>query len=133
MSYSRKVEIQKSKIIYEILEDIEKRMKTLVKTELVEVPQGELLILKVFKDSRAESIVGGRVKGSKITKDAKFRLMRNEEPIDEGAISELQINKKEVDEVKEGVECGLKISGVRGLKEEDILSCYTEEEKEMNS
>ena len=131
MSYSRKVEIQKSKIIYEILEDIEKRMKLLVKTKMIEVPQGELLILKVFKDAKAESIIGGRVRKSKISKTAKFRVMRGDDPIDEGSIKELQVNKQEVDEVKEGIECGMKLSGARGIKEGDVLQCYVEEEKEI--
>lgn len=129
MSYRGKVQIQLSKIIYELLDDVEERVKFLKKIEIVEVSQGELQVLKVFKDSRSQSIIGGRVKKAKITKQAKFRLMREGSPIDEGKIVELQINKQPVEEVREGVECGMGVSGVRGIKEGDILDCFAEEER----
>ncbi len=129
LSYNRTATIKTSKIIYEILDDVTERMKGLLSIEIVEVPQGSLEVLKVFKDSRAESIIGGRVKKAKITKEAKFRLMREDEPIDEGSIVELQQNKQAVSEVKEGVECGMKVKGARGFKEGDLLVCYVEEER----
>jgi len=131
MSYDRTVEIKTSKIIYEILGDIEERLKAFIKTEIVEIKQGDLLVLKVFKDSRNESILGCRVKGAPVLKNAKFRLIRDLEPIDEGEIIEVQKNKQEVDKAEEGIECGIKVKGVRGFKEEDILSCFFEEEKEV--
>ncbi len=131
MSYSRKVEIKQSKIIYEILDDIKERLKGFIKTEVVEVPEGVLEVLKVFKDSKDESIIGGIVKKASITGDAKFRLMRDGDPIDEGKIVELQKNKLKVEELKEGTEAGMKVSGVRGFREGDVLACYKEEEREV--
>ncbi|MBU2576017.1 translation initiation factor IF-2 [Patescibacteria group bacterium] len=131
MSYERTVDIKISKIIYEILEDIEKRVKSFVKIEIIEVKQGDLLVLKVFKDSRDESIIGCRVKQAPVSNNAKFRLMRDSEPIDEGEIIEIQKNKQKVEKAEEGAECGIKVKGVRGFKEEDILSCFSEEEKEV--
>ena len=129
VSYQTKASVKTFTVIYELLDDIKERMSKLVKKEIIEVPQGDLEILKIFKDSRAESIVGGRVKRSKITKDAKFRLIRDGKPLDEGSVLELQQNKQSVDELAEGVEAGLKLTGARGFKEGDILSFYTEEEK----
>ena len=114
-----------------MLHDVEERLKAFVKTEIIEVPQGELVVLQVFKDSRDESIVGGRVKRDKITVGAKFRLLRQEKPIDEGTVLELQQNKQTLEEVKEGVECGMKVRGVRGIKPADVLSCYREDEREV--
>jgi len=131
LSYARKVEIKLSKVIYELLDDISERLKQFVKTEVVEVPQGALEVLKVFKDSRDESILGGRVKKAAITSNAKFRLIRDGDPIDEGKIVELQKNKQTVEELKEGVEAGVKVSGVRGFKEGDILAFFIEEERKV--
>ncbi|OGY91438.1 MAG: translation initiation factor IF-2 [Candidatus Komeilibacteria bacterium RIFCSPLOWO2_02_FULL_48_11] len=130
VSYRSKVEIKTYKIIYELLDDVAARIKALVKTIVIEVPQGELVVLKVFKDSRAESIVGGRVNKAKISNKAKFRLLRNGEPIEEGKIIEIQQNRQSIDEAREGVECGFKVSGVRGIKEGDVLACYMEEERQ---
>ena len=131
MSYGRTVDIKVSKIIYEILQDIEARLKAFVKTEIVEAKQGDLLILKVFKVSKNESIIGCRVKKAPVSNNAKFRLMRDNEPIDEGEIIEIQKNKTEVEQAEEGAEVGIKVKGARGFKEDDILSCYIEEEKEV--
>jgi len=130
MSYNSSVEIKTSKVIYELLDDIKARASTFIRKEIIEVPQGQLEILKVFRDSREQSIVGGRVKKAKITDGAKFRVMRENEPIDEGTIIEVQLNKQKVSEAPEGSECGLKVKGARGFHEGDILACYTEEERE---
>lgn len=128
-----RVPVKTYKIIYELLDDVKARLKELVKTKIVEIPQGELEVLKVFKDSRAESIVGGRVKKAKIKAPAKFRLLRAGAPLDEGRLVELQINKRPVGEAPEGTECGVKVSGVKGFKEGDILSFYVEEERKENN
>ncbi len=130
-SYRSKAGIKIYKIIYELLDDVEAQVKALIKTVIVEIPQGEVKVLKVFKDSRQQSIIGGRVGRAKITAGAKFRLMREGAPVDEGKIVELQQNKQPVEEVKEGVECGLKVSGARGFKESDVLACYSEEERRV--
>ncbi|MBI2637082.1 MAG: translation initiation factor IF-2, partial [Parcubacteria group bacterium] len=128
-SYDRKAEIKTSKIIYELLDDAAERLKQFVRTEIVEIPQGDVLVLKVFKDSKSESIIGGRVKRAPVASDAKFRLLRDGDPIDEGKIVELQRNKQPVAELKEGDEGGIKVRGVRGFREGDVLSCYREEER----
>ncbi|MBI2050578.1 MAG: translation initiation factor IF-2 [Parcubacteria group bacterium] len=128
-SYNRKSEIKISKIIYELLDDAAARLKQFIKTEIVEVPQGDFEVLKVFKDSKAESIIGGRVKRAPITASAKFRLLRNGDPIDEGKIMELQQNKQPMPELKEGIEGGMKVAGARGFREGDILNCFVEEER----
>jgi len=36
-----------------------------------------------------------------------------------------------MDEVPEGAECGVKVSGVKGFKEGDVLSFYIEEERRI--
>lgn len=130
LSYSRTADIKISKIIYELLDDAAERLKQFVKKEIVEIAQGDFEVLKVFKTSRAESIIGGRVKRAPIKgAGAKFRLLRNGDPIDEGKIVELQQNKQTVSELKEGVEAGMKVSGARGFHEGDVLNCYSEEER----
>ena len=129
MSYRSKAAIKTYKVIYDLINDVEARVKEHIKITIIEVPLGELHILKVFKVSRAESILGCRVHKAKVTTPAKFRLLRAGVPIDEGKIVELQQNKQTTAEVKEAVECGIKVSGVRGFKEGDVLVCYMEEEK----
>jgi len=131
MSYRRASEIKISKIIYEILEDVENRMKAFVKTETIEIKQGDILVLKVFKSSRSESIIGGRVKSAPVSSLSRFRVFRSGEPIEEGKIVEIQKNKSTVKTIEEGAECGIKVSGARGLKEDDLLSCYIEEERQV--
>ncbi|OJI06863.1 translation initiation factor IF-2 [bacterium CG10_46_32] len=129
LSYNRKSEIKLSKIIYELLDDAVVRLKKFVRTEIVEVTQGDFEVLKVFKDSKNESIIGGRVKAAPIAAASKFRVLRDGEPIDEGKIVELQQNKQTMKSLKEGIEGGMKVSGMRGFREGDILKCYLEEER----
>ncbi|PJC40354.1 MAG: translation initiation factor IF-2 [Parcubacteria group bacterium CG_4_9_14_0_2_um_filter_41_8] len=131
LSYERTVEIKISKIIYELLDDLTAKVKSFIKTEIVEVKQGDLLVLKVFKDSKKESIIGCRAKAAPVAGNSKFRLLRDGEPIDEGQIVEIQRNKQAVEKAEEGAECGIKVTNARGFKEGDILSCFIEEEREV--
>jgi translation initiation factor IF-2 len=63
-----------------------------------------------------------------IARDAKVRVIRDNRIIGDYAIDSLRREKDAVREVREGLECGIKLAGFNDVKEGDILEAYKIEE-----
>lgn len=118
-------------IIYELIEYIRKEMTSLVEPEVKKVFEGKIRILAVFKTDSRSQIVGGKVTSGKIVRGGLVDVMRNNAKLISGRINQLQHNKQDVSEVKEGSECGLKfektVPSEWEVKEGDMLEVYEEE------
>ena len=125
LARERAVKISFYKIIYDLIEDIKKEIERQLSGEVIEKEIGELEIKACFSSSRTERIVGGKVISGHIRKGAIGRIFRGEEPLAEGEILELQVNKIEVGKVSAGDECGIKIKTNFEIKPGDILKIYS--------
>lgn len=119
-------------IIYELIEYIRKEMTNLVEPEVRKVFGGKIKILAVFKKDSRSQIIGGKVTSGKITRGSLADVLRNNAKLLSGRITQLQHNKEDVAEVKEGLECGLKFETLPNqpawdIKEGDVLEVYEEE------
>lgn len=123
------VEIRTYKIIYELLEDIEKAMKGMLAPRLVESVIGRAQVREIFKVSKIGTIAGCMVTSGKIIRNAKARLLRDSTVVFEGAISSLKRFKDDAKEVVEGYECGIGIEGYNDLKVGDEIEAYIIESK----
>ena len=59
-----------------------------------------------------------------VRKNIKIRLLRDNVVIHEGDLATLKHHQQEVDEVKEGTECGISIENYDDLKENDVIECF---------
>lgn len=124
-------------VIYDLISDVKQEINKLMPVEIEEEELGKLEVLKVFQKKGKETILGGKVTRGKVIKDAFARVWSSEfeeskegqELKGEGEISQLQVNKKDVKEVKEGAECGIKFIGNVDLEQGDILEVYREIKK----
>ncbi len=86
--------------------------------------KGQLKVLKYFSAMKDKQVIGGRVvKGSIHVKDI-VKIMRQDEEIDRGVITELQHSKQKVNEVEEGKECGLCVESKTEIAPGDILESF---------
>jgi translation initiation factor IF-2 len=115
-------------IIYQLLDDLTAALSGLLEPEVIETEIGRLEILGVFKVSRNEQIVGGKVISGRIADKAEVKITREKETIGEGKIVHLQQNKKDTPEVLEGFEAGLKVETQTKIKVGDVLECYEKQE-----
>ncbi len=129
ISERENVEVIHYEIIYKLLDDIRKILTGLLEPELIENILGELKVVQIFFTKKKEMIVGCIVVSGVINKGAKIRIMREKEEIGEVTILSLQKNQEAIKEVKEGHDCGLKISGTIKLEEGDLLIPYKMEKK----
>ncbi|OGI25133.1 MAG: translation initiation factor IF-2 [Candidatus Moranbacteria bacterium RBG_13_45_13] len=121
------VEIKTYHIIYELVEDIKKRLTDMLGEETRRTDRGKLKVLAVFKTGKKDMIVGGKVTSGKIVSGENIEILREEKSLGRGKLANLQQNKVDVDEVKEGFECGITFFGETKIKEGDILVCFHEE------
>ena len=83
----------------------------------------------LFKVSRLGTIAGCYVRDGFIRRNAKIRLSRGGVVIlDNASLDSLKRFKDDVREVKEGLECGMKIAGFDDLKLDDVIEAYVIEE-----
>jgi translation initiation factor IF-2 len=131
------LEIKSFKVIYELLEMVRKDMSLLLSPEVKENIIGKLRILAVFKQNTGSQIFGGKVISGKAERGALARVMRGEKIVTIGKIVQLQQEKDEATEVREGLEAGLKFEPLAGqanepVKEGDIVEIYREEKVERS-
>ncbi len=121
------VEMRMYKVIYHVIEEVEKAMTGLLAPDIHEVELGKAEIREVFKISRTGKVAGGYVVEGKITRDSQVRLVRDGILIFEGKLDSLRRFKDDVKEVQEGYECGFTIANYSDIQEGDIIEAFREE------
>jgi len=116
------VTIKSYKIIYELLEYIEKKVFKLMEPTIDEEVLGQGTILKVF-DINGDHIGGTRVDSGKISVGDTIHLKRGE-VTKEAKIRNLRIGKNDVKEVATGSECGVFFSPNLDIREKDVIIPY---------
>ena len=120
------VEIRHHAIIYKVTEEITAAMVGLLEAIDKETIHGQAEVRQLFKIDK-NMIAGSFVTEGKVQKGYKARVKRGEDMIWEGGLKSLKRFKEDVNEVKNGLDCGISLDGFDHLKEGDILEFYTRE------
>lgn len=127
------VTIKTYDIIYQILEDIEKTMLSLLQPEIKHVELGKAEVRQIFTIGKTTRIAGCYVTEGKIVRSKDARLLRDGKEIFKGAIDQLKRFKDDVKEVAQGFECGISFAKFNDIQEGDIIEVSTTEEIERSS
>ncbi len=122
------VDIKLYRIIYEAVADVKAALEGMLRPEEREVVFGEAEVRETFKVARIGTIAGTIVRSGIINRKGHIRVIRDGVEIYHGAISSLRRFKDDVNEVKEGYECGIGIENFNDLKIGDVFECYRTEE-----
>ena len=127
------VKIKKYDIIYQVLEDIEKTMLSLLAPVVEEVELGKAEVRQIFTIGKTTRIAGCYVTEGKIVRSKHAVVIRNGEEIFEGEIDQLKRFKDDVKEVATGFECGISFFKFNDIQEGDIIQVSTTKEVERVS
>jgi translation initiation factor IF-2 len=127
------VVIKKYDIIYQILEDLEKKMLSLLQPEIKEVALGKAEVRQVFTVGKTTRIGGCYVTEGKIQRNKIAKVIRDGKEIFAGTIDQLKRFKEDAKEVAQGFECGISFAKFNDLEEGDIIEVSTTEEVERVS
>lgn len=125
------VQVKLFSIIYELIDQVKEAMLGLLEPETRENVIGHANVLEVFKLSSGK--VGGCVvTDGRIARTARARVLRDGVPIYDGGFSTLRRFKDDVKEVKNGLECGIKLGKFNDYQKDDVIECYELEKLEQS-
>ncbi len=123
------VQVKLFSIIYELIDQVKEAMLGMLEPETREKVIGHAKVLEIFKLSSGK--VGGCVvTNGRVARTARARVLRDRVPIYDGGFTTLRRFKDDVKEVKNGLECGIKLGKFNDYQKDDIIECYELEKLE---
>ncbi len=120
------VQIKLYAIIYELIDQVKDSMAGLLDPDLKEVTVGSAEVRKIFELSKGVPVAGCMVTMGRIVR-GKVRVRRRKDVIYEGILQSLRRFQDEVNEVRSGMECGVRIEGYSEFQVGDFVECYAVE------
>ena len=121
------VDIRLHSVIYEVADELKKAMAGLLDPTTKETQLGQAEIRQTFKVPKFGTAGGCMVVDGVITRagDAQARLIRDGVVVHEGRIGSLRRFKDDVNEVKNGLECGIAFERFADVKVGDVIESFT--------
>ena len=117
------VQIKLFSIIYELIDQVKESMLGLLDPLTREKVIGHAKVKQVFNLSRGV-VAGCGVTDGRIDRKARARVIRNGQAVYDGNVDTLRRFQDDVSEVRNGLECGIKLGHYEEYEEGDIIECY---------
>jgi translation initiation factor IF-2 len=117
------VQIKLYAIIYELIDQVKEAMAGLLDPLARETITGVAEVRQIFELSKGVPVAGCMVSSGRIVK-GKVRVRRRKDAIYEGIAQSLRRFQDEVNEVRAGMECGIRIEGYSDFQVGDTIECY---------
>ncbi len=124
------VQVKLYSIVYELIDQVRDAMLGMLEPELREKILGHAEVKQVFKVKRGRA-AGCLVSDGKVTRTAHARVVRDGTPVFDGKMSTLRRIQDDVEEVKQGIECGIRLGEFNEYEVEDVIECYELEKVEQ--
>jgi translation initiation factor IF-2 len=121
---SNGLEIRYYSIIYEMLDDVRQAMTGLLGTEMHERIIGTAEVRDVFRSPKFGAVAGCRVIEGSVKRGNPIRVLRDNVVIYTGELESLRRFKDDVQEVKDGFECGIAVKNYNDVQPGDQIECY---------
>jgi translation initiation factor IF-2 len=118
------VQIKLYSIIYELIDEVRLAMSGLLDPLIKEVVIGTAEVRKVFELSKGGKVAGCVVSNGRLAK-GKLRVVRRKNLLYDGSAGSLRRFQDEVNEVRAGMECGIRIDGFNDFQVGDVIESYT--------
>jgi translation initiation factor IF-2 len=122
------VQVRRYEIIYQVTDDLRNALEGMLAPEKRETELGRALVQRTYSISRLGVIAGCRVIGGVIARNGRLRVIRDNRILGDYSIESLKREKDDAREVRDGLECGIKVANFNDIKEGDVLECYRIEE-----
>ena len=123
-SETNNIPIRTFDIIYTLVDEIKEIIEGLKGKEKSEMNIGSARILEVFPRGKVQKIAGVRVFEGNMTRNARIRLIRNDETIFDGGVESMRHLTQNVTELKNNIEGGIVLNGFHDIRVDDVLECY---------
>lgn len=127
LASNEEVEIRRYNIIYEVIDDIRTTLEGMLRPEKKQVTTGRAIVLRVFSIGKS-TIAGCRILNGTIERSSRVHLIREQKVLNDYSLGSLRREKEDVREVREGMECGIRLDGYNDIREGDLLEAFKVEE-----
>ena len=117
------VQVKLYSIIYELLDQVKEAMLGLLDPEHREHVIGHAQVKEVFKLTKG-IVAGCIVTNGRLARSARARVLRDKQPVYDGSFATLRRFKDDVAEVRNGLECGVRLGDFVEYQPDDIIECY---------
>jgi translation initiation factor IF-2 len=120
------VQIKLYSIIYELIDEVKAAMAGLLEPTIKETVIGTAEVRKIFELSKGGQVAGCMITTGRVVR-GKARVLRRKGLIYEGVVQTLRRFQDEVNEVRAGMECGIRIEGFNDMQVGDTIDCFITE------
>ncbi len=118
------VDLRYYSVIYELLDDIKQALSGLLPPELREEILGVAEVRDVFRSPKFGQVAGCMVIDGTIHRHKPIRVLRDDVVIYEGELESLRRFKDDVNEVRQGFECGIGVRNYNDVKAGDKIEVF---------
>lgn len=128
LAENEEIEIRLYSIIYDAINELKDAMEGLLEPTSEEVITGNIEVREVFKISKVGTVAGCYVTDGNVKRSNEVRLVRDGIVVYTGEINQLKRFKDDVNEVKNGYECGISIKNFNDIKVGDVIEGFEHRE-----
>ncbi|MEO8747736.1 MAG: translation initiation factor IF-2 [Rhodanobacter sp.] len=118
------VDVRYFSIIYDVIDQVTRAATGLLGMEVREEIIGLAEVREVFRSSKFGAVAGCRVTEGTVKRNKPIRVLRDQVVIFEGELESLRRFKDLVDEVSNGMECGIAVKQYDDVKVGDQIECF---------
>ena len=115
-------------IIYDVIDQVKQVASGLLGTEVREEIIGVAQVREVFRSSKFGAVAGCMVIEGFVKRNKPIRVLRDNTVIFQGELESLRRFKEIVDEVRNGMECGIAVKQYNDVKPGDQIECFERHE-----
>ncbi len=125
LAEQKNVTIRLYRVIYDLTDALRRSLQGLLEPEKRMETRGRAEVREVFKITKVGAVAGCYVTDGLIMRNHKVRIIRDSVVIrDESSMDSLRRFKEDVREVRQGMECGIKIANFDDIKVGDVIESY---------
>jgi len=118
------IDLRYYSIIYEAIDDVKKAMSGLLSPEMKEQITGLAEVRQVFRSPKFGAVAGCMVMEGMIKRGNPIRVLRDSVVIYEGELESLRRFKDDINEVRQGFECGIAVKNYNDVREGDLIEVF---------
>jgi translation initiation factor IF-2 len=122
------IDLRYYSVIYDIVDDVKQALSGLLAPEFKEEIVGVAEVRDVFRSPKFGAIAGCMVIEGTIFRNERIRVLRDNVVIYEGELESLRRFKDDVNEVRNGFECGIGVKNYNDVKAGDKIEVYKDVE-----
>ena len=121
---SEGLDLRYYKVIYDLVDDVKAALSGMLSPEVREEIVGIAEVREVFSSKKFGSIAGCMVVEGTVSRSKKIRVLRDNVVIYEGELESLRRFKDEVEDVRNGTECGIGVHNYNDVKVGDQIEVF---------